>query len=304
MNKAESSQRLRVWEEGRRRAWVARLAEIVEGTRFQAFITAAILINAVTLGLETWSAAVAAFGGALHVIDRACLILFCAELALRIFVHGPRFFRGGWNVFDFIIIGISVMPMTGNLSILRSLRILRVLRLLSVVPQLRRVVEALLGALPGMGAIISVLALVFYTGAVLSTKLFGQDPDFTAFFGSIGKSMYTLFQIMTLESWSMSVVRPVMDKYPYAWAFFVPFIFLTSFMVLNLFIAIIVNSMTMLHERETREIEEDIRESSDLGHTERETLLSELRALRAEVADLKGEVAAVRNGGHEGKSQG
>ncbi|MFP3944729.1 MAG: ion transporter [Alphaproteobacteria bacterium] len=275
----------------------AKLATLVEGRRFQTFITAAILLNAVTLGLDTWDAARQAFGGALHVIDRALLSLFVAELGLRIYVHGLRFFRGGWNLFDFIIIGISVMPVTGNLSILRSLRILRVLRLLSVVPQLRRVVEALLGALPGMGAIIGVLALVFYTGAVLATKLFGQDPDFTRWFGSVGESMYTLFQIMTLESWSMGIVRPVMEKYPYAWAFFVPFIFLTSFMVLNLFIAIIVNSMTTLHERETREIEEDIRESSDLGRTEREVLLTELRALRTEVAELKGEV---RNGRGEG----
>jgi len=283
------------------RPWVARLAEIVEGTRFQTFITCAILLNALTLGLETWSAARDVFGGSLHVIDRILLSLFCAELAVRIFVHGPRFFRGGWNVFDFVIVGISVLPITGNLSILRSLRILRVLRLLSVVPQLRRVVEALLGALPGMGAIVGVLLLVFYTGAVLATKLFGENPAFESFFGSIGHSMYTLFQIMTLESWSMSIVRPVMQEYPWAWMFFVPFIFLTSFMVLNLFIAIIVNSMTTLHEKETRELEEDIRESSDVGHTEREALLHELRSLRAEVTQLRGEIKEVReNGGKPG----
>jgi voltage-gated sodium channel len=290
MSEADSTQGTLPLAEPGQRPRMAKLAAMVEGRRFQIFITVAILINAVTMGLETWDQAVQAFGGALHIADRALLTLFVAELSLRIFVHGWRFFRGGWNVFDFLIIGISVLPMTGNLSILRALRILRVLRLLSVVPQLRRVVEALLSSLPGMGAIVGVLMLVFYTGAVLATKLFGQNPAFAQWFGSIGASMYTLFQIMTLESWSMGIVRPVMEQYPYAWAFFVPFIFLTSFMVLNLFIAIIVNSMTMLHEKETAEIEGEIRQSSDLGHTERDVLLAELRALRAEVSELRGEV--------------
>ncbi len=254
------------------------LINLVEGHRFQTAVTVAIIVNAVTLGLETWDDAVRAFGPALYAVDRVILALFVFELVVKLVAYGRRFFLNGWNVFDFVIVGVSVAPVYGNLSILRALRILRVLRLLSVVPQLRRVVEALLKAIPGMGAIIGVLSLVFYVGSVLSTKMFGEA--FPHLFGSIGGSMYSLFQIMTLESWSMGIVRPVMAEYPYAWVFFVPFIFVTSFMVLNLFIAIIVNSLNSLHDEEVREVER-------AAHDERDALLTEIKALRSEVADLR-----------------
>jgi len=258
-----------------------RVIALIEGKRFQLFITILILINAVTLGLETWDWAMANFGTVLVTIDHAILGVFCFEIAIKLIAYRHRFFYGGWNVFDFVIVGISLIPATGNLSVLRALRILRVLRLLSVMPQLRKVVEALLSALPGMGAIVGVLFLVFYTGAVLSTKLFGDAfPDW---FGTIGASMYTLFQIMTLESWSMGIVRPVMDRFPLAWIFFVPFIFLTSFMVLNLFIAIIVNSLNTLHQEEM----DEMRHAEAVGHTERETLLTEIRAMRKEIEALR-----------------
>ena len=167
---------------------------------------------------------------------------------------------------------------------LRALRILRVLRLLSVVPQMRTVVGALFKALPGMGSILAVLLLVFYVAAVMTTKLFGASfPDW---FGSVGASMYSLFQIMTLESWSMGIVRPVMDVYPKAWLFFVPFVVITSFAVLNLFIALIVNSMQTIHGTMHDETRREAVAAEDLAHSERETLLSEIRALRDEVRRL------------------
>ncbi len=257
------------------------ISALVEGTRFQALITVAIMVNAVTLGLETSDQIMAAAGDVLLFIDRTILVLFVFELTVRLAAQRLRFFRNGWNVFDFVIIGITLLPTTGNLSVLRAFRILRVLRLLSVVPQLRRVVEALLKSMPGMGAIVGVLTLFFYVGAVLSTKMFGEAfPDW---FGTLGASMYTLFQIMTLESWSMGIVRPVMDEFPVAWMFFVPFIFVTSFMVLNLFIAIIVNSMNALHQDEV----ETAQAASVHAHEEREILLAEIRALRGEVSDLR-----------------
>ena len=196
--------------------------------------------------------------------------MFVAELVAKLIVYRWRFFRSGWNVFDFIIVGISLVPASGNLSVLRALRILRVLRLLSVVPDLRKVIEALLRAVPGMSSIVAVLMLVFYVSAVLSTKLFGLEvhPDDTAgdmqeWFGTIGASMYSLFQIMTLESWSMGIVRPTMELYPWAWVFFVPFIILTSFAVLNLFIAIIVNAMQSQHDAEQAEQTAAIRAAVD-----------------------------------------
>ena len=173
------------------------------------------------------------------------------------------------------------MPTAGPLSVLRAMRILRVLRLISVVPQMRTVIGALFSALPGMGSIVAVLLLVFYIAAVMTTKLFGEA--FPQWFGTVGESMYSLFQIMTLESWSMGIVRPVMDEYPFAWVFFVPFVVVTSFAVLNLFIALIVNSMQTIHAKDR----ETVRELEDATHSEHAGLHVELRALREEVASLR-----------------
>jgi voltage-gated sodium channel len=200
-----------------------------------------ILINAVTLGLETFPEVMARAGTLILAIDRLCLTVFVIELTLRLYAQGLRFFRSGWNIFDFLIIGISLLPATGNFSVLRALRILRVLRVVSAVPSLRRVVDGLGRALPGMGSVFLLIMIIYYIAAVMATKLFGASfPDW---FGSLGASAYSLFQVMTLESWSMGIVRPVMEVYPYAWAFFVPFILMTTFAVMNLIVGLIVNSM-------------------------------------------------------------
>jgi len=214
---------------------------VVEAPWFSNLIIAVILINAVTLGLETSSTAMAAAGSLLVAFDRIALTIFCLEIAAKLFVHRLSYFRDPWNVFDFIIVGIALMPSGDGLSVLRSLRILRALRLISIVPEMRTVVQALLNAIPAMASVIALLALIFYVAAVMTTKLFGGA--FPEWFGTIGASLYTLFQVVTLESWSMGIVRPVMEVHPYAWAFFVPFILVVTFAVLNLFIAIIVNAM-------------------------------------------------------------
>ncbi|MFP4569267.1 ion transporter [Rhodosalinus sp.] len=211
-------------------------------------IIAVIVVNAVVLGLETSDTAMAAAGPLLIAIDRACLAIFTAEIALKLVAHGGRFFRSGWNVFDFVIVGIALLPASEGLSVLRALRILRVLRVISVAPRLRRVVEGFVRAIPGMGSVFLLMTLVFYIGAVMATKLFGDA--FPQWFGSLGDSAYSLFQIMTLESWSMGIVRPVMEVYPYAWAFFVPFILVTTFAVVNLLVGLIVNSMQDAHHEE------------------------------------------------------
>ena len=222
-----------------------KVAEFLE-SKFVTFgITVLILINAVTLGMETDKELLAQVGAVLNWIDRTILIIFSIEIALKFYAYRLRFFRSGWNVFDLLIVAIAWMPTNGALSVLRTLRILRVLRLISVVPQMRRVVSAIGYSIPGMVSVISVLGLIFYVSAVLATRLFGTypDPNMQEWFGSIGASAYTLFQIMTLESWSMGVVRPTMDLFPWAWTFFLPFIIITSFAVLNFFIGIIVDSM-------------------------------------------------------------
>ena len=255
---------------------------LVEREWFSRFIIAVITINAVTLGLETSPTAMASAGGVLIAIDRLALAIFTVEIALKLFAYGPRFFRSGWNIFDFTIVAISLAPAAGAFSVLRALRILRVLRLLSIVPQLKFVVGALLSAVPGMSAIIAVLLLVFYVAAVIATKLFGAGlPEW---FGDIGASMYSLFQIMTLESWSMGIVRPVMETYPWAWAFFVPFIIITSFAVLNLFIALIVNSLQSIHDAEMRD---DRMKENAVAHDERVQLMAELRVLKSDIEEIK-----------------
>ena len=262
-----------------------RIRAFVESGAFNAFVTAVIIVNAITLGLETSPAIVATYGTMLHVADRAALWIFTIELLLKLYVYKGRFFRDGWNVFDFAIVTIAWIPAAGPLSVLRALRIMRILRLVSIVPSMRKVVGALFGALPGMGSIVAVLLLVFYIAAVMATNLFGEA--FPQWFGNVGASMFSLFQIMTLESWSMGIVRPVMDVFPYAWAFFVPFIIITSFTVLNLFIAIIVNSMQALNA----ETNEEIHEEAELAHDEREALARQIGELTEEVRRLQRSVA-------------
>ena len=276
----------------------SRAQALVENPRFATFISAVIGINAVTLGLETSPTAMETAGPLLKIIDKTALAIFVIEIALKLFAHRLSFFRNGWNLFDFAIVGVALMPSSGAFSVLRALRILRALRLLSVVPQMRAVIQALLSAVPGMGAIVAVLFLVFYIAAVMATKLFGAE--FPNWFGSIGESMYSLFQIMTLESWSMGIVRPVMEVKPWAWAFFVPFIVVTSFAVLNLFIALIVNSMQMLHEEEERHLME---EAENLAKNERQILMDELALVREEVSALRKELGRAGTSKTDAKGQ-
>ncbi|MCD9147022.1 ion transporter [Pseudophaeobacter flagellatus] len=228
-----------------------RLDGLLQDTRFTRFIMAVILVNAVTLGLETSEPVMARMGELVHLIDKICLGIFIVEILIKLFVRRLRFFLSGWSLFDFVIVGIALVPGAQGFSVLRALRILRVLRVVSVAPSLRRVVEGFVTALPGMGSVFLLMAIIFYIGSVMATKLFGAS--FPQWFGGLGQSAYSLFQIMTLESWSMGIVRPVMEVYPYAWAFFVPFIMVTTFAVVNLLVGLIVNSMQDAHSAEEGE---------------------------------------------------
>ncbi len=237
------------------------------------FVIAVIILNAIILGMETSPALMSAAGPLIYAIDYACLTIFVIEIALKIIARGGRFFRSGWNLFDFVIVAVALVPSSQGLSVLRALRILRVLRVISVAPRLRRVVEGFVTALPGMGSVFLLMAIIFYIGAVMATKLFAAS--FPQFFGTLGQSGYTLFQIMTLESWSMGIVRPVMEVYPYAWAFFVPFIMVTTFAVVNLLVGLIVNSMQDAHQEETVEATDAYRDE----------VLSRLAAIEARLKD-------------------
>ncbi|MDA0661774.1 MAG: ion transporter [Proteobacteria bacterium] len=262
-----------------------KLQAAVESTVFQRAITTLIVINAITLGLETSPTVMDAVGGLLTTLDRVVLAVFVLELAIKIAVYRTRFPRDPWNIFDFIIVAIALVPATGSLSVLRALRVLRVLRLVSTVPSMRRVIGALLHATPGMGSIIALLALVFYVFSVMATNLFGGA--FPEWFGSVGASAFTLFQIMTLESWSMGVVRPLMEVFPFAWLFFVPFILLTTFTVLNLFIGIVVDAMQSQHAEENEAERAAEQAQIAQGFSDRAEILAEIRALREEVAALR-----------------
>ncbi len=226
-----------------------RLATILDRPGTTNFIIAVIVFNALLLGLETSPAIMARAGTLIAALDTICLAIFVIEILAKLVARGRGFFRSGWNIFDAIIVGIALVPAGQGISVLRALRILRVLRVISAAPRLRRVVEGFVTALPGMGSVFLLMALIFYIGAVMATKLFGAA--FPEWFGDLGLSAYSLFQIMTLESWSMGIVRPVMAEYPYAWAFFVPFIMVTTFAVVNLLVGLIVNSMQDAHAEES-----------------------------------------------------
>ena len=281
-------------------------------------ILGVIVFNAICLGLDTDHGVHARFGELLATIDRLITTLFVIEIGLKLYADRGGFFRSGWNVFDFIVVGISVLLLGTRSKIsvlrifrlLRVVRVLRVFRLFGVVPAMRRVVDALLAAIPGMSAIIAVMALLFYVTAVVTTDLFGAE--FPVQFGSIGASVFTLFQIMSGDGWS-DIVRRVMWLHPWAWMFFVPFIVLTSFAILNLFIAVIVDAL-QAEQKEERALAEteikaeisDVRDdlegeiedsheelSQEIGAAqqtaagERAQILHALAALRAEIADLK-----------------
>jgi voltage-gated sodium channel len=255
-----------------------KLVQLLTSRLWERAIVSIILVNSIVLGLETDAGIVAAFGPLLHGLDAIILAIFVVEIVLRIYAFGPRFFRDPWSLFDFLVVAIALVPASGPFQVLRALRILRVLRLVSVMPALRRVVGGLIAALPGMGSIVVLMAMLFYVAAVMATNLFGGSfPDW---FGTLGASLYTLFQVMTLESWSMGIVRPVMAQYPLAWMFFVPFILLSTYAVLNLFIGVIVSAMQ-------EETEATATADRQVLHDDSAAILSELRALRAELAALR-----------------
>jgi voltage-gated sodium channel len=260
----------------------SRVDDWVESVPFQRVIIGLILVNAVTLGLETSKIVMAQYGPFLHTLDRAILSVFVVEILLKLYARGPGFFREPWNVFDFVVVGIALVPAAGPLSVLRALRVLRVLRLVSMVPRLRFVVEALLRAVPGISSIAALMMILMYVFAVMATGFFGER--FPEWFGSVGSSMYTLFQIMTLESWSMGIVRPVMEEYAYAWAFFIPFILIATFTMLNLFIGIIVDTMQTMHSADH---EEERLQLEAAVHRDSADIEQELRALREEVRGLR-----------------
>ena len=248
--------------------WKQKIERTIHHPTVQHVIVFLIVLNAALLGMETSPSMVEAFGAEMALLDHAILAVFIVELVLLMAARGLKFFTDPWCVFDFIVVGIAIIPATESFSVLRALRVLRVLRLINKVESMRKVVAGLLNSLPSLASVAGLTVIVFYVFSVMATNLFGQD--FPELFGSMGDSAFTLFQVMTLESWSEGVARPIMAKVPYAWVFFLLFILIATFIVVNLFIAVIVDSLNNV--------------DNDPAATHSEvSLQTEVNALRAQI---------------------
>ncbi|HIP12975.1 MAG TPA: ion transporter [Arcobacter sp.] len=257
-----------------------KIENFVESKNFQNFIIGLIIINGITMGLETSKGIMADYGVYLHLFDVFVISIFTIEVSLRIYVHRVSFFKDGWSIFDFTIVAISLIPTSAGFEILRILRVLRLLRLITVIPQMKKIVMALVQVIPGMASIGALLSLIFYIFAIMATQLFGEK--FPQWFGTLGETFYTLFQIMTLESWSMGIARPVMEVYPSSWVFFILFVLITTFIMINLIIAVVVDAMGEM--KDSDEIEEHIR---DEIHISEDHTRLEIEKLRVEISQLK-----------------
>lgn len=260
------------------------LGRIVYSKWFQGIITTCIILNSIQLGLDTsqwWSSNMGLIS---EWCDKIFICLFALEILLKLCSDKFRFFLSSWNIFDFLVVAFSFLPGNGAFSILRTFRIFRTFRLLNKLDRLRVITESLISSIPSIGWICFLLTLWFYICSVISTNLFRSTfPDW---FGTIPRSMYSLFQIMTLESWSMGIVRPVMRQHPYAWLFFVPFIIVATYTVMNMFIGVLVSAIS--------QIQEEKKGSAAAEHEERKKtrdmeILAELKAVRAEISELKTE---------------
>jgi voltage-gated sodium channel len=258
-----------------------KIKQFIEGKSVQNFIIGLIILNSITIGFETSDKVMSSIGDSLLLIDRIILAIFVLEITLKLYAYGFSFFKSGWNIFDFSIVAIALLPASGTLAVLRSLRIFRSLRLLKNLPKLRFIVEALLHSLPSLGWIFVLLALVFYVFAVIGTKLFGTA--FPEWFGNLGASMFSLFQIMTLEGW-VEISRAVMKEFPLANIYFIIFILLASYTTLNIFIAIVVNTMSEVQQKTSKE---GIEKIEDIIQDEKEELRKDILSLKEQIIRLE-----------------
>lgn len=235
------------------------LKKFVEHSGFQNFILSVIIVNSILLGVMTYPLMMEKAGKILELISNICVGIFTVEIALRLFVYGRKFFKNGWNNFDFIIVLISLVPTAGafsSLRVFRILRALRALRLITHLEKLRVIVQAIIDSIPNVAWASGLLLIIFYIFSIIGTTLF--STAFPDWFGSLGKSMYTLFQVMTLESWSMGIARPVISEFSFAWIYFVSFILVSSFIVMNVIVGVVVNAIS--------EISADIKKEKEINN--------------------------------------
>jgi len=255
------------------------------------FILLCIVANAAILGYDAHYGETNPYHAQIELWNMYFLWIFTAELVLEFFAQGPRrYFSNGWNIFDVIVVGLSYIAVSPAISALRTLRVVRVFRLVSAVPQMRRVVEALFGAMPGILASFAILSVVFYIAAVMGTTLFHTDPGFK----DLGASLISLFALSQFDGWGDTIAR-LQEHNPYAWVFVIGFTIIAAFAVLNLFIGVIVEAVQAAPQEELKdEIEEVqgevevIQEAQEDAAVVQRRILDEVRALRAELAALRG----------------
>ncbi|WP_019414876.1 ion transporter [Paenisporosarcina sp. TG20] len=250
------------------------IQHFIESPKFNHFITILILVNALLVGLETYPSIVRDYGTWFLIIDLIILGLFTVEILLKLMIYRTSFFKNGWNIFDFIIVvGSLILYGSPFISVIRIFRVLRVLRTITTIPTLRRIVTALFMAIPTISSVMVLMSIIFYVYAVIGTFLYGEiEPEF---FGNLGLSFITLFQIFTLESWASGVFRPIFEVVPWSWLYFTSFIIIATFIMINLIVGEIVNNAQKISDEidaETSEIKEDT---------------GEIQQLKNEVGELK-----------------
>ena len=247
-----------------------RIRLLVESSRFEYFIVGLIIANGVVLGLETSQTVMSYSGIWLESVNRIVLAVFIVEATLKIYAVAPRFrdyFGSGWNLFDFSVVVFSLLPATGQFAMIARLaRLLRVLRLISTIPELRLIVATLVRSIPSMAHVVMLMAVIFYIYAVAGYHIFHEhDP---VHWRNLGISLLTLFRVVTLEDWT-DVMYKAMELSSFAWAYFVSFVVVGTFVVINLFIAVVLNN---LEESKAERLEQLQTPAS------REEILRELRA--------------------------
>lgn len=310
---------------------MVKIRKLVDSQIFQNVILGVIVLNAILMGLATSSEIMSSPSGVIiTTIDYICLGIFVIEVILKIIAYNKDFLRSGWNIFDFIIVAISLVPnlqffaalrTLRVLKVLRTLRSLRVLRMVSGFKKLRIIATSIIDSIPGILWTGFLLLIEFYVFAILGTTLFAKE--FPEWFGSIGSSFYTLFQVMTLESWSMGISRPVMEVYSWAWLYFVPFVICSAFIVMNVVVGIVVNTISettdkiaaedMAHAAEIKnKLKERKRkgkltkaEESELEELEKESDSKEINMaeLSVELENLKKQISKIESMIGTGKTE-
>ena len=217
---------------------------IVEWPWFERSILSLIVLNGVVLGLETYPFLASNFHLQFVTFNQLVLIVFVVEAVIKIIAVAPRFqlyFLNGWNLFDFTIVVFSLIPQTGEYALIaRMVRLLRIMRLITAVPELRLIVVTLIRSLPGLGHVILLLAVLFYIYAIAGYHLFHEHDPFH--WNSLGISLITLFRVLTLEDWT-DVMYTAMELHHLAWVYFVSFVVVAAFVVINMFIAVVLNNL-------------------------------------------------------------